>query len=429
MCGDADKFFAKRGRVMIYIHFFLNHKRLISFGFILAFFSSFGQTFLVSLYVPGIMKEFQLSSFAFGLIYGGATILSGLTLAFTGKFIDDCNLRDYTLAAVALLIAACLCIAFSPNLVLVILGFWGLRLAGQGLLTHISNTSIAKFFHKTRGMALSLSVLGFAAGEAFFPVTVGALIARSGWRASMAVSAVLIGLVLIPFVFLALKDKRLHYHPKEEHAENAAVFSRSWLWKDKRFYIIVFNSFVTFFTITGMFFYQLILAEEKGWTAGWLTASFMGFALGRTVFSLIGGNLVDKYSALRLFPLHLIPFAAGLSVLAVFDHPLAAPFYLILTGVSVGLGSTIKTALLAEVYGTRNLGAIRSVSATVMVVSTALSPVLFGFLLDHGFNFTFISAASTGLVVAAIFLSFRLPVLIKESKEPGSPALLWKVPA
>jgi len=83
----------------------------------------------------------------------------------------------------------------------------------------------------------------------------------------------------------------------------------------------------------------------------------------------------------------------------------------------VGLGSTVKTALLVEVYGTRNLGAIRSVSATVMVVSTALSPVLFGFLLDHGFGFTFISSACACLVLSAIFISTRLPSLARNTEE------------
>jgi hypothetical protein len=65
------------------------------------------------------------------------------------------------------LVLSCFCIALSLNPVFVFIGFWGVRFAGQGLLSHISKTSISKFFQKSRGMALSLSVTGFSAEEAF----------------------------------------------------------------------------------------------------------------------------------------------------------------------------------------------------------------------------------------------------------------------
>ncbi len=99
---------------------------------------------MVSLYAPGIMKEFNFSNFVFGMIYSGATVLSALTLTFVGKFIDHCNPRNYTLSAVFLLIASCFALAFSINPIFVFLGFWGLRLAGQGLFSHISNISIKR---------------------------------------------------------------------------------------------------------------------------------------------------------------------------------------------------------------------------------------------------------------------------------------------
>ncbi len=394
---------------MSYLFFFLNNKKLISFGFSLALFSSFGQTFLISLYVPDIMNEFHLSSFSFGMIYGSATIMSGLTLAFLGKFIDQVHLRDYTLAAVFLLMASCSLLGFSVNPVLVFLGLWGLRLAGQGLLTHISQTSISRFFDSKRGMALSLSALGYSAGEAFFPITIGMVILYAGWRGSLFLSAAFVSLILIPFILTALKNKNIQIRPKESLPGEIPVFSRQRLLKDKRFYIIAFNSFVLFSTITGLFFYQLLLAQEKGWTVKWITGSFLGFAAGRTVFSLVGGKLIDRFSAMAVFPFYLIPFALGLLVLSIFSHPLIAPIYFILTGVSVGFSSTLSTALLAEVYGTRNLGGIRAALSSITVFGTALSPAFFGFLLDQGFNFTFISAGSMGVILAAVFISRQLP--------------------
>jgi len=393
---------------MEFIKFFLANKRLISFGFLMTFFSSFGQTFLISLYVPAIMSEFNLNTFSFGMIYGTATVLSGITLVYAGKFIDEWNLRDYTLAAVFLLITSCLLIVFSRSLIFVFIGLWGLRLSGPGLLTHISSTSISKLFNKTRGMALSLSILGYSVGEAFLPITVGLTIGLVGWRNSILLNAAAIGIILIPFVYTALNRKFRNYYSQSTNTHDKAGFKRSRLFRNSRFYIIAFNTIMLPSIATGLFFYHLILAEEKGWSVELIASSFMGFAAGKTVFSLLGGKLIDRFSALTIFPLYLIPFGAALCIAGILKNNFAAPVYLMLTGVSAGLHNTVNTALLAEIYGTSNLGSVRSVFATVIVLSTALSPALFGFLLNKGLSFTFINTGAAGLVFVAILVSSRL---------------------
>jgi MFS family permease len=394
---------------MEYVHFFLNNRRLISFGFLLTFFSSFGQTFLISLYVPGILGEFQMNNSSFGFMYGAATLVSSFTLAYVGKFIDTRNLRSYTLTAILLLMTSCLLLSLSFNLVMIFAGFWGLRLAGQGLLTHISSTSLARFFDETRGKALSLSFLGYSLGEGFFPIFVGALIGLVGWRSSMLLNAALIGVVLLPFVTIALNKKELQFFSGNPGGrQGKAGFPRLRLFTDRNFYVITSSAVVLPFAVTGLFFYQLVLAGERGWSVEWLTASFIGFAAGRAVSSLLSGKLIDRFTATFLFPFYLVPFVVGLAALTLFHGPLVAPVYLTLTGVSFGLGTTVITALLAETYGTANLGGIRSVFATFMILGTAAAPVLFGFLLDSGLDFTAIAVLSIGMALLAISISFLL---------------------
>lgn len=393
---------------MDYFRFFLNNKKLISFGFFLTFFSSFGQTFLVSLYVPGISKEFELSSGSFGTLYGAATVLSGICLVYSGRLIDRCNLRNYTMAAIILLIASCFCISFSSNMVFIFVGFWGLRFAGQGLFSHISSTSISKFFDQKRGTALSLSVMGYSMGEACFPYSLGLIISLVGWRYSMSLNGILISATLLPFIFVALNEKRHRIPVEAQKNIEDNRFSSFGLWLDKRFIIVVTAAFIIPFMTTGLFFHQLRLAGEKEWAVQWLTGSFLGYALGRTLSSLISGKLIDKLSALKVFPFHLIPFFAALCVLIFFDHPLAAPVYLTLTGITMGLSSTTHIALLAEIYGTENLGSIKAMSTTAVVFGTALSPAIFGFILDQDLNFQSILIASACIVALIILISGRL---------------------
>ncbi len=404
---------------MNYIKFFLNNKRIISFGFILTFFSSFGQTFLLSLYVPKIINDFQLTNSYFGGLYAVATISSSFILAYVGKLIDNSDLKKYTLYSALLLLLSSLIMAFSFNIVMIFFGLLGLRFAGQGLLSHISSTSISKFFDKTRGKALSITSLGYAMGEGIFPILTSFIIAYVGWRNSLLINSSFVALVLIPFVWFALtnikKETSNHSNSKE-----SAKFSRSFLFKDKNFYLIAFNSITLPFLVTGLFFYQTSLADSKNWTIEWLSIAFLGFAAGRTISSLLSGKLIDKYSALKLLPLYLIPFLIGLVLLYFFNHIYIAFAYLTLTGISVGLGSTIKTAVIAETYGVKFLGGIRSVFATSMILGTAISPLLYGYILDSGYNFSYIILGGILFTIIASLLSTQVTKQYKYATETNS---------
>lgn len=248
---------------MDYIRFFLSNKRYISFGLLLTFFSSFGQTFLISLYVPDLVSEFSLSNSSFGTMYSAATVLSSILLVYLGKLIDTMDLKKYTLLTGLLLMLSSLLISFSYNLVFLFIGLLGIRLSGQGLLSHISNTSISRFYDESRGKALSISVMGYSIGEGFFPLMIGTLLGVIGWRYTMLTSSGTIGLILIPFVFFALSGAKTfttnQYAPNKDSDDRG--FSRLEMFKDKYFYIIAANALILPFLITGLFFYQTSLAD------------------------------------------------------------------------------------------------------------------------------------------------------------------------
>lgn len=392
---------------MDYIKFYLSNPRIISFCFILTFFSSFGQTFLISLYVPGLMQSFHMSNSLFGTIYAAATVLASVFLVHFGRLIDRSDLRKYTVLTALILFFACMLLAFSFHIAMVFVGIFGLRLAGQGLLGHIAGTTAARSFEEQRGRALSLSTLGHSFGEGLFPILVSFVIIAIGWRGAMAASGFVSLLVLIPFVWFILKGWDDGREP-EINCATEKPFSRVELLKTKNFYIIAFNSAVVPFVVTGLFFYQVILAGEKGWSLELIASAFTGFAVGRTVSVIISGKLIDRYSGMRLLPFYLLPMIAGLVILMVTDFPAAAFIYLLLTGFSVGSGNTIKNAALAEFYGTANLGSIRSLFITIIVFSTALSPVLFGVMLDQNLGFVVIIAGSIGLTVFAVLTSLGI---------------------
>ncbi|MCH8524556.1 MAG: hypothetical protein LAT52_08405, partial [Balneolales bacterium] len=61
-----------------YLDFLKRNFEPVFFGFLLTFFSSFGQTFLISLFVPFILADLAFSNSVFGGYYAMATIVSSL---------------------------------------------------------------------------------------------------------------------------------------------------------------------------------------------------------------------------------------------------------------------------------------------------------------------------------------------------------------
>ena len=63
--------------------------KVILFGFIFTFFSSFGQSFFLGLFNSSIRDTLSITQGQFGSIYASATLLSSFLLIWVGKKIDD----------------------------------------------------------------------------------------------------------------------------------------------------------------------------------------------------------------------------------------------------------------------------------------------------------------------------------------------------
>ncbi len=416
---------------MNYLRFFLSNKRILSFGVLLVFFSSFGQTFVVSLYIPSLMESFQISRSFFSSLYAGATLLSATTLIVLGRRIDHVPLRGFTLFVVAGITAACLVAAFSFNLLTLFLAVYMLRLFGQGLLSHTSMTTMGRFFSRARGKALSIAYLGFPLGEGLMPVVVISTIAALGWRETFGLSALFILLVLLPLSMMLLRgaspasvveagteSRQVSVPASRPDKDTVPGEERLWRQRDILrsgvFYLLAPTVFLVGFLQTALFFFQTFIATEKGWSLEWMAAGITAYALSASLCSVFAGPLIDRYSGRRLLPLVLLPLGAGLIVLSLFDPLWATPLFWMLVGITGGSSSPITSAIYAETYGTRSLGTVRSLFTFVMVVSTAAAPVVYSFFLERGLGFSHIHWG----VVAVIAANALVLVLLGRRLQP-----------
>lgn len=403
-----------------YVEFAAAHRRLVAFGILTTFSSSFGQTYFVGIFGPAIQSEFGLSHTTWSTIYMLGTLGSAALLPWTGKQIDRVDLRLYTALVGVLAVTACVVAALAIDPLMLIAAIFLLRQSGQGLMSHVGITSMARYFDTGRGRAIAIATMGFAAGEAVLPLSAVLMIAALGWRWSYAVSAMALAFVLIPAALWLLKGHVTRHRaflverasPRVSEISRSRSWTRAEMLRDPRFYLLMPGVLAPSVILTAMFFHHLNLADAKGWSHAWITGSYAIYALAVIVTSLVAGYAIDRYGAARLVPTMLVPLIAAMVVVAQLQDPWIAWPYMFLIGVSTGVAHTAVSAMWAEIYGVDHLGAIRSFATSVGVFGSALGPVALGGLMDLGVRIEtgcllFAVYATIGTLLMAMGLSRR----------------------
>jgi len=382
-----------------FLKFIRHNLKPLSYGWLLTFLSSFGQTYIISLYVIHITKAFDITEGGFGAIYAVCTVISSVIMLSIGHTVDHISVKKVSFFTILGLALCCILIGLSYHIGFVFLALIGLRLSGQGMLSHISFTILSKYYDKDRGKAISFSTLGFSIGEAALPIIIVTTIAYFDWRVAMIGSGILLLLYLIRLKFTDLShfNKQLNTNKPSSRSLFKDFFA---IIKDKRFLILMPTSFILSFTATAVVFYQYVFVEQKGWSVTLYAAFFTGYAITRLFFSLFGGLWVDRFTAKTLFRFYLAPIVLGLLAFAFINSIIGALIFLLLMGITVGLAGTIKTSVLAEVYGIEKLGTIRSLFTMFMVLSTALGPLVIGMMIDYNLS---INVIMTSMAIA-VFL-------------------------
>jgi MFS family permease len=374
---------------------------LLAFGFAFAFFSNFGQTPFIAVFGGAIRSAFDLSNGAWGAIYFVATLTSGLLITKVGALIDTIPLRRYAVATVIGLALATGMMAASSGLGTLALAVFFLRLFGQGLMTHVGVTAMAREFTAARGRAVAIASMGLPAGSSLFPLTGALAVTELGWRGGWIVSTVLCLLAVLPLALILLRGYSAAVAPSR------APFAALRFLAQKDMLLALPALMAMGFIGTAVAFHQVVIADAKGWPLTLFASGFAVLGIVSIVATLASGWLVDHLGARRPALVFLLPMVAACLVLALSDAPAAIFIHMALMGISAGAYAPVTTSLLAEAYGVERFGAIRATAAAVTVVSTSLSPLLFGVLVDFGISVD-VLIAGLGLLAltAAVMLGF-----------------------
>ena len=399
------------------INFSLN-KKVIIFGFIFTFFSSFGQSFFLGLFNAPIRNELGISHGQFGSIYASATICSSLLLIWVGKKIDDYRIFNYSFFVVILLFASSLFFSFINSVYFLAVGIFLMRLSGQGLMSHASTTTISRFFERSRGKALSTIWLGLSTAEFILPVLITYFFLIYSWRTVWQGISLLI-ILFLPFVILStIKSINLDSREIDRNPKIKKIKIKSWrrrdVIKDYRFYVISLNMLAMPWMATGIFVYQSFITDSKMWAVYTVPKAFMVYSITSIVTLFLSGFLVDKFTGRKLILFMNLPLLLAMFVLFRFNHEAFAYIFLGLIGVSNGLANILGSSTWAEIYGVKYIGSIKALTTAFMVFSTAFGTAVFGLLIDNGF--TIENIAFVG--VAYIIISLILLIMFRKTIEP-----------
>ncbi len=386
--------------------------KVIIFGFIFTFFSSFGQSFFLGLFNSSIRDTLSISHGQFGSIYASATLISSLILVWFGKKIDNIKILKFSYIVIILLAFSCFFFSKISSIYFLFLAILFMRFSGQGMMSHTASTTISRFFIRSRGRALSTSWFGLSAAEFILPVLIIYLLTIFEWRLIWITISVLVILFLPIASFFLVKNLNLESRETDSKSNKREKKIKDWkrieVLKDYRFYIISANMLAMPWIATGTFVYQSFILESKNWGPYIIAQSFMVYSIMSVITLFISGFLIDKFTSRKILIYMNLPLLLATIVIIYFNNPFAAFIFLGLIGISNGLANVLGSSTWAEIYGVKHIGSIKALTTALMVFSTAFGTAFFGVLIDRGFSIEEIAVISSVYISISLILLFLI---------------------
>jgi len=368
------------------LEFMRSNARWLSAGALLTFFSSFGQTFFISLFAAQIQSDFGLSHGEWGAIYSAGTFASAVIMIWAGGLSDRLRAKQLGPIILVLLALSCLAMAFNPV-------WWGLfgvvfalRFTGQGMTSHIAIVAMSRWFSATRGRALAIATLGFSVGEACLPLLAVLLMSFVDWRVLWIVGA-LICLSGIPLLLSLLREERTP-QALADTDQNTGMYRQNWTrgralhhWL---FWLMVPAMLGPSAFNTAFFFHQVHFAVIKQIAHLELVALFPLYTVVSILAMISAGWGLDRWGTPRLIPYMQLPMVVAFVLFSVSASQQSLTLALMFLALSTGFHATLAAAFWSEFYGTAHIGSIKAMATAIMVLGSALGPGLTGMGIDLG---------------------------------------------
>jgi cyanate permease len=301
-----------------------------------------------------------------------------------------------------------------------VVGYFGVRFSGQGVMTSASRNLLLLWFERRRGTVSGVSGVFVSLGFSLAPLLLAMLIDGWQWRAALWWLAVIVGPLFALLCFWLVRDgpevcglqpdnqsatsrMRCQLTPQDSHTlrqvRGNIVF---WLYSLGLSIHALFGTAVTFHIVA--------IFAEAGRSRAEAFAYFIPQAMVSVVTNL-GASALADYMRLKPFLLVMLAsFTLGAVGLIFLQHELG--YWGLVAGFGVGGGLWVMLANLAFIrhYGPKHLGEISGLNAALTVFASAIGPLLFSVAYDASGTF----AAGPMLCIVGLLALLMVTVFVKQ---------------
>ena len=348
-----------------------------------------GQTFGVAAFNEPIRTELGLSHGELAGAYMLGTFCAALPLPLAGRLVDRYGLRAMTTAAVLLMGVACVVAALASGLLTLFVAFFLLRALGPGLLSLVSNSTLAFWFDRHLGVVEGAKNVGMAAAVAVVPAVNLYLIGLMGWRPAFATLGLIVWATMLPTLILFFRNRPIDVGQAidggtvrddigKADGRSPDDFEFAEVVRTRAFWIVLGVNAFWAMAGTAITFHVVPLLRSQGLEESDAAILLASLAGSLAVMNIVGGMLADRC------PLQYLLAAAvafmTLTLVLLSDPPDSWGVIGIgaAMGAAQGLSTGITSVLCVRYFGRTHLGQIRGAFSMAIIAASSVGPFLVG---------------------------------------------------
>ncbi|RBW69039.1 MFS transporter [Bacillus taeanensis] len=388
------------------------------------FFSGPGQTYSISVFIDYYIQDFGWSRSLVSTVYSAATLAAGLLLFIIGRLVDRFGQRFMSAAVGIMLAIACFWNSAITGSVMLFIGFFMIRLFGQGSMTLIPNTLVPQWFIEKRGRALSLMAIGGFLSSAALPPINAWLIETWSWETAWRVWGILLFLIYVPLALFFIRNrpedsgmlpdgKTIKKVKKGTKSEEEVFQEENWTLKEamktRAFWFILICVGIPALVNTGLTFHLVSILGENGLKP--TTAAFVLSLMAIVGFpvTFLAGYALDKFKVHMILGLSFIGQLLFLLLVQWTNTVLMAIIFGVVWGAIIGFERIALNIVWPNYFGREHLGSIKGIAMTATVIGSAFGPLPFGIAYDFFGGYTEIIYLSMFFPILGILLAISSP--------------------
>lgn len=375
----------------------------------------FGMTYSFSVFFDPLRSSFPVRPARISLVYGVQTFVIFAGAAVLGGALDRIGPRRLLAAGAVLLAAGLTGTSYSPTYAALLATYGVVTGLGMSALYVAGYATVPLWFDRRRGAATGLASAGLGAGLLVVAPTAAWLVARDGWRPALRALAAGFLVVLAGATYLmADRHADVGADPTVEFRDgpaDAAAVAGGWRARLRAvrgrvcsapFGLVVLGWTLVYATLYVLVNHVVPFADAAGmrW-AGVATLTVVGVATSAARLTV--GPASDRIGRVRIFVACSAVMGAGLLALPFARDPTALFAVAVCFGIGYGGNGALLSPLIADLFGTDQLGTLYGLASIAFAVAGLAAPPLAtaGYGALGSYRPVFLATGAVGLAGAA----------------------------